>query len=119
MSFDRIKPGMTAERLVTVEKHLTTSHTKVPVLATPMMIGMMELVANGLVQPLLPAGHVTVGYEVHVKHKAAAGVGANLKVWCKILEADGRKLLFEVRVTEGDRVIGEGLHRRTIIQVPE
>jgi len=45
--------------------------------------------------------------------------GAQVKVWCKALEVDGRRLLFEVRVTEGDRVIGEGQHRRTIIPYSE
>ena len=70
-------------------------------------------------QGLLPAGFVTVGYEVHVKHKAAAAVGSQVRVWCKVLEADGRKLLFEVHVTEGEKVIGEGRHRRTIIPYSE
>jgi predicted thioesterase len=40
-------------------------------------------------------------------------------VWGKVLEAEGRKLLFEVRVTDGEKIIGEGLHRRTIVSVPE
>jgi predicted thioesterase len=32
------------------------------------------------------------------------------------LEADGRKRLFEECVMEEDKVIGEGLHRRTILK---
>lgn len=116
---EQIKPGMTNDRTYIVGEHLTVSHTKVPVLGTPMMIGLMEVVSKDLVQPLLPAGYTTVGYEVNVKHKAPALIGAQIKVWCKVLEIDGRKLQFEVRVTEGDKVIGEGLHRRTIIQLPE
>ena len=115
--FENIKPGMTSERSITVEEKYTVSHTKIPVLGTPMMIGLMEMVAKDLVQPLLPDGYTTVGYEVHIKHKAPAFLGSHIKVWCKVLEADVRKLLFEVRVTEGEKVIGEGLHRRTIIQV--
>lgn len=118
-NFDEIKPGIANERVFTVEENLTVSHTKVPVLGTPMMIGLMELVSKDLVQPLLPSGHTTVGYEVNVKHKAPAFVGDKIKVWSKLLEADGRKLLYEVRVTHGDKVIGEGLHRRTVIQVSE
>jgi fluoroacetyl-CoA thioesterase len=87
------------------------------VLSTPMMISLLELVAKDRVQELLPPNLTTVGYEVHVKHKAPAFLGAMVRVQTKLLEADGRKLLFEVRVFEGETVIGEGLHRRTIIQI--
>jgi len=114
-NFDSIKTGLTAERLVTVDAKHAVTHTKVPVLSTPMMISLMEAVAKDLVQDLLPPGFTTVGYEVHVRHKAAATIGSRIKVWCKVLEAEGRKLLFEVRVNDGDKIIGEGQHRRTII----
>ncbi len=119
MNFDTIRPGLTAERNLTVEQRHTVSHTKTPVLSTPMMISMMENVAKDLTQELLPPGFTTVGYEVNIKHKSPAGLGSEVKVWTRLLEADGRKLLFEVRVTQGEKTIGEGLHRRTIIQIPE
>ena len=115
--FSRLKPGMTAERELAVEEGLTVSHTGTPVLSTPMMISLMEKVAMNLAQEQLPAGFTTVGYEVSVKHKAPARIGAVIKVWCRLAEADGRRLLFEVRATDGERVVGEGLHRRTIIPI--
>lgn len=118
-TFDNIKTGLTSERVVTVDISLSVMHTKTPMLSTPMMISLMEGVCKDLVQDLLPQGFITVGYEVHVKHKAAAPVGAQLKVWCRVVEADSRRLLFDVRVTDGDRVIGEGQHRRTIIPYSE
>jgi fluoroacetyl-CoA thioesterase len=118
-SFENIKPGLVAERAVVVEEKLAVTFTKTPVLSTPMMIGLMEGVCKDLIEGLLPSGFITVGYEVHIKHKAAAPVGSQVHVWCKLLEVEGRKLLFEVRVTEGDRVVGEGKHRRTIIPFSE
>ena len=114
--FPCIEAGLSAERKVIVEEKHTVSHTGIPVLSTPMMISLMEVVANDLVQPLLPPGFVTVGYEVHVKHKAPARLGAHVTVAAKLVEADGRKLLFEVRLLQAEKVIGEGLHRRTIIK---
>ena len=114
-TFDAIKPGLIAERTVTVDETLSITHTRVPMLSTPKMIDLMEGVCKDLVQGLLPPGFITVGYEVHVKHKAAAPLGTRVKTWCKVLDADGRKLLFEVRVTAENTVIGEGQHRRTII----
>jgi len=82
-----------------------------------MMFNLMESVASDLIQPLLPAGFVTVGYEVSVKHKAPTLSGTKVTARSKLLEADGRKLLFEVCVMQEDKVIGEGFHRRTIIKV--
>jgi fluoroacetyl-CoA thioesterase len=117
--FENIKPGMISEKTVTVNEKLCVFHTKTPVLSTPMMISLMEGVCTDLIAPLLPAGFITVGYEVHIKHKAAAPIGTKVRTWCKILEVEGRKLLFEVRVTAGDKVIGEGQHRRTIIPYPD
>jgi fluoroacetyl-CoA thioesterase len=114
-SFNSIMPGLAFERIVIVDEKQAATHTKILVLSTPHMIELMEGVCKDLVQDLLPSGFITVGYEVHVKHKAAAVVGAQIAVRCKVLEVDGRKLLFEVRVLEGEKVIGEGQHRRTII----
>ncbi|MFQ5918208.1 MAG: thioesterase family protein [Candidatus Binatia bacterium] len=113
--FDRITPGITDQRPVTVKKEHVVSPTGTAVLSTPMMIAWMELTSADLVRPFLPVGFATVGYEVQVKHKAAALLGSELTVSSKLLEADGRKLLFEVQVTEGEKIIGTGLHRRTIV----
>jgi fluoroacetyl-CoA thioesterase len=116
-NFENIKAGMSFERISVVDKNMTTDFTKVPVLSTPMMIQLMEIVCKDLVQDLLPPGFTTVGYEVHIKHKAPAFLDAAVKTWCNLLEINGRKLLFEVRVIEGEKIIGEGQHRRTIIQL--
>ena len=118
-NFDNIKPGLTAEDTVTVDESLSITHTRVPMLSTPKMIDLMERVCKNLVQGLLPEGFITVGYEVHVKHTAPAPIGTQIRTWCKVVEADGRKLLFDVRVSAGDKTIGAGQHRRTIIPYSE
>lgn len=114
-SFESIRVGLGSERLTIVDERLAAMHTRTPVLATPYMIQLMEGVCKDLIQELLPSGFITVGYEVHVKHKAAAAVGTKVKTECTLIEVDGRKLLFDVRVTAGDKLIGEGQHRRTIV----
>ena len=81
------------------------------------MISLMESGANDLIQPLLPAGFVTVGCEVSVKHEAPALSETKVMPKTQLLEADGRKLLFKGCVMHGDNVIGEGLHWRIIIKV--
>ncbi len=115
--FKNIEVGMSGQRAVVVEEKHTVSHTKSAILSTPKMIALMENVSASLVQPLLPSGFVTVGFEVNIRHKAPSKLGSEITVSSKVLEVDGRKLLFEVKVQQGEITIGEGLHRRTIISI--
>ena len=88
------------------------------VLSTPGMIGMMERTASILSFQNLPDGKATVGFEVCVKHVAAAAEGATCTVTAKLRKvADERKLRFDVEVKEGDRTIGVGTHERRAIDV--
>jgi len=112
-----MKPGMTQVRVITIEKKHTVSHTNVSILSTPMMIGFMESVSAQMIHTFLPPQLTTVGYEVHIKHKSPAKLGLEIQVYSKLLKVEGRKLLFEVRVTKGEHIIGEGLHRRTIVEL--
>ena len=86
------------------------------VLSTPAMIAMMERNASVLAFENLPDGKATVGFEVCVKHVAAAAEGARCSVHARLTEViDGRKLRFDVEVCEGDRTIGVGTHERRVI----
>lgn len=87
------------------------------VLSTPGMIAMMERTATMLVYPALGPGKATVGFEVCVKHVAAAMRGTRCTAQARLEEiADGRKLRFRVEVkAEDGRTIGVGTHERRII----
>jgi predicted thioesterase len=88
------------------------------VLSTPGMIAMMEGSSAGLAYEHLAGGQATVGFEVCVKHVAAAAEGATCEVRATLREVvEGRKLRFDVEVTEGDRTIGVGTHERRVIGV--
>jgi fluoroacetyl-CoA thioesterase len=90
----------------------------VRVLSTPGMIAVMERNSAVLSYQNLPEGKATVGFEVCVKHVAAAAEGARCEVRSTLREvADGRKLRFDVEVTEGARTIGVGTHERRVIDV--
>ena len=87
------------------------------VLSTPGMIGKMERCAAMLALEHLPEGRATVGFEVHVKHVAAALEGAECTVRVALCEiVDERKLRFDVEVREGERVIGVGTHERRTVR---
>jgi predicted thioesterase len=80
------------------------------------MIAMMERTAAVLSFEQLPDGQATVGFEVCVKHVAAAAEGARCTAHAVLRDVvDGRKLRFDVEVREGDRTIGVGTHERRVI----
>ena len=88
------------------------------VLSTPGMVAVMERTAAVLSFQNLPEESATVGFEICVKHVAAALEGSDCRVRATLREiADGRKLRFDVEVTEGERTIGVGTHERRVIQV--
>ena len=88
------------------------------VLSTPGMIGMIERNAAMLAFENLDEGKATVGFEICVKHVAAAAEGQTCTVHAKLREVvDGRKLRFDVEVKEGDRTIGVGTHERRVIEI--
>jgi predicted thioesterase len=116
-----IEPGLERTMDFVVEDRLVTDvggSIGVSVLSTPGMIGMMERCSAILAYEHLPEGKATVGFEVCVKHVAAAAEGATCSVRSKLNEVvDGRKLRFEVEVLEGERTIGVGSHERRVIDV--
>lgn len=87
----------------------------VKVLATPMMIALIEQTCNECVLPHLETGQGTVGTHINVSHCAASPVG--MRVWCdcELVEINRRKLLFKVAAYDECGVIGEGTHERFII----
>jgi fluoroacetyl-CoA thioesterase len=88
------------------------------VLSTPAMIAMMERSSSLLAYGNLPKGRATVGFEVCVKHGAAAAGGAECRVRSVLREVvEDRKLHFDVEVSEGERTIGVGTHQRRVIEV--
>jgi fluoroacetyl-CoA thioesterase len=111
---ERIDEFVVEDRLLTdVGGTIGTS-----VLSTPGMIGMMERTAAVLSFENLPEGKATVGFEVCVKHVAAAAEGQTCTAHAKLREVvDERKLRFDVEVKEGERMIGTGTHERRVIEI--
>ena len=86
------------------------------VLSTPGMVAVMERNTAVLSYQNLPEGKATVGFEICVKHVAAAIEGAICQVRSSLREiVDGRKLRFDVLVEQEGRTIGVGTHERRVI----
>ena len=118
MSSEQVAPGLAAEITTTVDDTLVVKHMGGDgVLSTPSMIGLMERAAIQAVQAQLPEGHTTVGFEVNVKHFGATPKGQKVTVRAELLEVDGRKLRFKIEAHDEAKKVGDGTHRRAIIQV--
>jgi fluoroacetyl-CoA thioesterase len=116
-----LEPGIERATEFVVEGRLLTDvggTIGASVLSTPGMIGMIERNAAILALEHLEEGKATVGFEVCVKHVAAAAEGQTCTAHAKLREVvEGRKLRFDVEVKEGDRTVGVGTHERRVIEV--
>lgn len=88
-----------------------------PVLATPVMIMVMENAALNAMKPYLAAGESALGTRVDVRHLAATPVGRLVTGEAEITKVDGRRLEFTIRALDGTEVIGTGTHERMIIDL--
>ena len=117
---NNVSIGMTAEKTVTVTTEMTVGHfvADMPqVYATPMMILHMEMASGSAIASHLPAGFVSVGMDVKVRHLAATPVGRTVRAIARVIEVDAKSVVFEVEAWDGDRKIGDGTHRRGIVNL--
>ncbi len=89
----------------------------VAVLATPVMINLMEAAALKAAEHLLPEGHQSLGIHLDVKHFAATPVGMRVTATAEVIAVDGRNISFKVHAADERETIGEGVHERVVVNV--
>ncbi|HXV12417.1 MAG TPA: thioesterase family protein [Burkholderiales bacterium] len=117
---ESLKPGLTGSAEIVVGTRDTAPHVgsgKIGVLATPIMVNLMEAAALQAVERFMPAGYQTVGTHLDVKHFAATPVGLRVRAEAELVKVDGRTLTFRLRAEDEREAIGEGAHERLIINV--
>ena len=118
----KITIGMAGEKIVIVTSEMTVGHfvANMPqVYATSMMILHMEMASGSAIAAHLPDGFVSVGMDVKVRHLAATPVGRTVRAMSCVIDIDRKRVAFEVEAWDGDRKIGDGTHRRGIVNVTE
>src|SRR6266478_881553 len=121
-ALDKITIGMAGEKIVTVTSEMTVGHfvANMPqVYATPIMILHMEMASGSAIAAHLPEGFVSVGMDVKVRHLAATPVGRKVRAISRVVQIDSKSVVFEVEAWDGDRKIGDGTHRRGVVNVLE
>jgi fluoroacetyl-CoA thioesterase len=115
-----LRPGLTGHVEIVVGDEHTAPHVgsgRVHVLATPVMVNLMEAAALQAVEGLLPAGHQTVGIHLDITHIAATPVGMRVKAYAELTKVEKRTLTFSVHAEDEKERIGAGLHERIIINL--
>lgn len=86
-----------------------------PVLATPMMMALMENAAMLAVKDELPEGSTTVGGHIESSHLKPSKIGDKVSATAEVTKVDGRKIEFKVSAYSGDTLLGECSHLRFVV----
>ncbi|MBM3537830.1 MAG: thioesterase [Alphaproteobacteria bacterium] len=120
IDLSNLKPGLTGSADLLVGPEHTAPRVgsgMVAVLATPVMINVIEAAALATVDHLLPPGHQSLGIHLDVRHFAATPVGMRVRATAELIAVDGRTLTFKVAAQDEREPIGDGTHQRVVVNV--
>ncbi len=119
-NLNELKPGLCATVEIVVGTRDTAAHVgsgKIGVLATPILVTLLESAALQAVERLMPPGSQTVGTRLDLSHTAATPVGMTVRAQAALVAVMGRKLTFRLHAEDEVETIADGTHERLIISV--
>src|SRR5882672_11737117 len=90
---------------------------RIRVLATPVMINLIEAAALAAVEQSLPEEHQSLGTHLDISHIAATPVGMRVRATAEVLRVEGRTIHFRVSASDERELIGEGTHERVVVNL--
>jgi fluoroacetyl-CoA thioesterase len=87
------------------------------VLATPVMVLIMENAALNAIKPFLDVGESAVGTAIDVRHLAATPVGHEVRAEAEVTKVEGKRIEFRVSASDEIEEIGRGTHQRIVIDL--
>ena len=118
MKRDALTAGLAARVELTVTDGDTAQALgsgDVPVLGTPRVLALVEAATVAATATRLPAGATTVGTRVELEHTAPTPVGRTVVAEARLAKVDGRRLTFEVAVTDGGAPVASGRIERMLV----
>lgn len=115
-----MKIGMEFTKIMMVEEQHTAMHVGsgiVEVLATPIMVSLMEGASAQGVQPYLEDGTTTVGTMIQTTHLSATPIGMEVTATATIVAIQGKKIEFSILARDSSGLIGEAIHTRVIVSL--
>lgn len=107
---------------VTVTDEMTAAvggRTIHPIYGTGALIAHIEEVCRTLLEPHLEADEEGVGYRVEAVHVAPAVVGTDLTVTATVADVGPRRMLCEVTVRDGQRLVANGSFEQRVVDRDE
>jgi fluoroacetyl-CoA thioesterase len=80
-------------------------------------VALMEGAAIQALRGLLPPGHDSVGMDISVTHLRPSPLGTRVRARATVTGVEGRLVTFRVEAHQANQRIGEGLHRRAVIEI--
>jgi fluoroacetyl-CoA thioesterase len=120
LDLSAVRPGLAGTADLVIGPEHTAPRVgsgRVPVLATPVMINLIEAAALAAVEHLLPAGHQSLGIHLDVRHFAATPVGLRVTATAEVTGVEGRTIAFRVQARDEREPIGGGTHQRVVVNV--
>src|SRR6516165_242368 len=117
---DRIVPGLIGTAEIVVGPEHTAPFVgsgRIAVLATPVMINLIEAAALAAMEHLLPPGYQSLGIHLDVSHTAATPVGLRVAAAAEVVTVEGRTVTFRVEARDEREVIGSGTHSRVVVNI--
>src|SRR5262249_43448926 len=117
-------PGLTAGLSGSAELVVREEHTaprvgsgRVAVLATPVMINLIEAASLAAIEHLLPEGYQSLGTVLNVRHIAATPVGMKVRARVEVVKVEGRTVFFSAECKDEKELIGDGRLERVVVNV--
>jgi len=88
-----------------------------PVLATPVLVMILENAALNALKPYLAPGYTALGTRVDIQHLLATPAGRLVSGEALVTAVDGRRIVFSVSARDGEDVVGSGTHERMVIDL--
>ncbi|MET0425045.1 MAG: hotdog domain-containing protein [Actinoplanes sp.] len=118
MELPEFVPGLTARVEMTVTDADTAQSLgsgDVPVLGTPRLLALAEAATVAATARKIPGGVTTVGTRAEVEHRAATPVGRQVAAQATLAKVDGRRLIFDVVVLDGETTVADVRVERVVL----
>jgi fluoroacetyl-CoA thioesterase len=87
------------------------------VLSTPRLIGLLERTARQALEPFLEPDERSVGMEIDLRHFAPTPPGQRVTCTARVIQSEGKQILFQIEARDERELIARGLHKRAVIRL--
>lgn len=116
---DSLQPGVASTVTFEVDRERTIDFMgeSARVYATPMLVRDIEVACRNLLLDHVDAGGDSVGTRVEIDHIGATLLGMTVWLTVRVLEVNGRAVVFEVEGKDAVEPIVRGRHHRFVVDI--